>query len=266
VAAYVWGSLFTALIGFVSGVLSGMFGIGGGVITTPALRLLLHTPELIAVGTPLPVIIPSAITGAIAYGRRGLVDLRVGVTVGVVGSGFAVAGAFAATRAGGRTVLIVTALLIMYMAADMTQQAISAGRRASNDGEKQEGGEPKRRLGGVVVLGVATGLYSGFLGLGGGFILVPMLTRWFRFPLKRALGTSLVAVGVLAIPGTITHYFLGNVDLAMSALLIVGVIPGALVGAHITFGASDRFVRIAFAALLAAVGVLLGITELGFLG
>ena len=259
------GWLFTALIGFVSGVFSGMFGIGGGVVTTPALRLLLHTSDLAAVGTPLPVIIPSAITGALAYARRGLVDIRVGVTVGLVGSAFAVLGAFAATRVGGRAVLVVTALLIVYMAADMTQQAIGSGQGESRRRHPPEGSAACAPLGGLVLLGVVTGLYSGFLGLGGGFILVPMLTRWFRFPVKRALGTSLVAMGILAIPGTITHYLLGNVEVSLAGLLIVGVIPGALVGARLTFGASDRFVRIGFAVLLAAVGLLLGATELGWL-
>lgn len=251
----------TVAIGFLSGVLSGMFGIGGGVVTTPALRLLLHTPELIAVGTPLPVIIPSAVTGAIAYTRRGLTDLRVGMTVGLIGSAFTVAGAFLATRVGGRVVLIATALLIVYMAVDMTLQAVSATRA-----ERPSAAEvPKPRPAALFILGAATGLYSGFLGLGGGFILVPMLSRWFRFPVKRAVGTSLVAVGILAVPGTITHYFLGNVDPYIALLLIAGVVPGALVGARITFGASDRFVRVGFAVLLAVVGVLLGLSELGLL-
>ena len=75
-----------------------------------------------------------------------------------------------------------------------------------------------------------------------------------------------MAVGLLAIPGTISHYLLGNVDVRLSMLLIIGVIPGALVGARITFGASDRFVRVGFAALLATVGLLLGASELGLLG
>ncbi len=261
----------TVAIGFVSGVLSGMFGIGGGVITTPALRLLLHTSALVAVGTPLPVILPSAVTGAIAYSRRGLADLRTGATVGLVGSAFAVLGALATVRVGGRVVLVTTAVLIVYMAIDMTLQVLSAPRSAGEapaeaDAEAMAAADRRPSLAGLAVLGVVTGLYSGFLGLGGGFILVPMLSRWFRFPIKRAVGTSLVAVGLLAIPGSISHYLLGNVDVRLTVLLIVGVIPGALVGARITFGASERFVRIGFAALLAVVGLLLAASEFGWLG
>ena len=94
----------------------------------------------------------------------------------------------------------------------------------------------------------------------------PKLRKNAKVPIKRAVGTSLVAVGILAVPGTITHYLLGNVDVQLAALLIIGVIPGAVVGARITFGATDRFVRVGFAVLLAGVGLLLGASELGLLG
>ena len=72
------GVALTVVVGLVSGVLSGAFGIGGGLVTTPAIRLLLGYPALIAVGTPLPVILPGAIAGASSYVRRGLADVRAG--------------------------------------------------------------------------------------------------------------------------------------------------------------------------------------------
>ncbi|MHB8706599.1 MAG: sulfite exporter TauE/SafE family protein, partial [Coriobacteriia bacterium] len=123
----------------------------------------------------------------------------------------------------------------------------------------------RHRTTGLVVLGAITGLYSGFLGLGGGFIVVPALVRWFGFDIKRAIGTSLVVVAILAVPGSITHYVLGNVDLALAALLALGVVPGALLGARLTSVAKERTVRIAFAILLLAVAALLGVTEVGLL-
>jgi uncharacterized membrane protein YfcA len=106
-------------------------------------------------------------------------------------------------------------------------------------------------------------LYSGFFGLGGGFVLVPMLSRWLSFPIKRAIGTSLVAVAVLAIPGTITHALLGNIDWSIALGLVIGVVPGALIGAHLTQGARDRNIRIAFTILLILVAVWLATSELG---
>ena len=110
--------------------------------------------------------------------------------------------------------------------------------------------------------GAATGLYSGFLGLGGGFVLVPLLTRWLRYPIKCAIGTSLVAIAILAVPGAITHVVIGNVDWAIAAGLTIGAIPGAVVGSRIGLGASDRALRLGFASLLALTGLWLAASEL----
>jgi len=245
-------------IGFVSGMLSGAFGIGGGIITTPAIRLLLGAPALVAVGTPLPVIIPGALTGAISYVRAGMADPRAGLTLGIAGVPFAVLGAWLTTLVGGTVVLLATAALIIWAAADMLLQ--STGRRPVRSDEP-ETSESRPSTVVLVGIGVVTGLYSGFLGLGGGFVVVPLLTRWLRFPIKRALGTSLIAVSVLAVPGTITHALLGNIDWQIAAALAVGVVPGAILGARLSIGAQDRHIRVAFALMLIAVALWLGITE-----
>ncbi|KAF0208306.1 MAG: sulfite exporter TauE/SafE family protein [Actinomycetota bacterium] len=253
-------------IGLVSGFLSGQFGIGGGLITTPAIRLVLGQPAMIAVGTPLLVILPTAIAGALAYHRRGLVDTRSGILVGLSGALASVAGAFATRLVGGSTVMIVTAAVICYMAVDMLLLALRGSAARESETTSAISLAPTRGLTlRFVVLGVITGLYSGFLGLGGGFIVVPALVRWFGFDIKKAIGTSLVVVAVLSIPGSITHIALGNVDLRLAGLLALGVIPGALLGAKVTLASGERTVKIAFSALLLVVGVLLALSESGLL-
>jgi len=112
------------------------------------------------------------------------------------------------------------------------------------------------------MIGAVAGLYSGFLGLGGGFIVVPGLTRYCGMSVKRAIGTSLVTVAVLAIPGTLAHSLLGHVDWNLAMWLAIGVVPGAVLGARITERASDRAVRLSFAALLIVAGLWLAATEL----
>lgn len=251
-----------AAIGFVAGYLSGQFGIGGGIVTTPAIRLILGRPELVAVGTPLPVIIPTAIAGAVSYWRRGLIDLRTGLSAGLVGSVFAVLGARATVLVGGSTVLVVTAGLICWMAVDMTILALR-GERPQHEIDRCE--ERRQSIWWLGILGAVTGLYSGFLGLGGGFVVVPALVRFFGFDAKRAVGTSLVVVSILAVPGTITHYLLGNIEVGLALALMVGVVPGALLGAHVTAVAQEKTVRVGFAAMLLVVGVVLAASEFGWL-
>jgi len=263
----------SVVIGFFSGVLSGAFGIGGGIITTPAIRLILDAPALVAVGTPLPVILPTALTGALTYARSGVADVRAGVTCGIAGSLTAVLGAWSTSLVGGDVVLLATAALILYAAADMVLQAYrprpaadvahaANAATAALDDPAPAVSASRAPLMPLIVIGMVTGLYSGFLGLGGGFVLVPLLTRWLHFDMKRAIATSLVAVTILAIPGTITHAALGHIDWAIALALSLGVIPGAMLGARITLGSTDRAVRIGFATLLVIVGVWLAGNEL----
>ena len=77
------------------------------------------------------------------------------------------------------------------------------------------------------LVGGTAGVLSGLLGIGGGIIMVPAFTAWIRMPVRQALGTSLLVIPALAIPGTIVHGLLGNVDWAIFLVLTVGVIPGA---------------------------------------
>lgn len=270
-------------VGLASGTLSGAFGIGGGVITTPAIRLLLGGSAMSAIATPLPVIIPTAVTGAMSYFRRGLADARAGLLLGASGAPAAVGGALLAGVIGGSSLLIASAVLLAYLAVDMTLQAgkaapaAEASVRVAEDGPLGAEGvrapaeDRRRSVPGVglsarlALLGVVTGLYSGLLGLGGGFVLVPALMRFFGYSAKRAIGTSLVAIALLSIPGTITHYFLGHIDVPLALALSVSVIPGSLLGARITAAASERHVRFGFAALLVVAGAVLIVNEAGVL-
>ena len=267
------GIALTTVVGFVSGVLSGAFGIGGGLVTTPAIRLLLGYPALIAVGTPLPVILPGAVTGAWAHLRRGSADLRAGVVLGLGGCVTSVAGAYLSRFAGGTLVMLVTAGIIGWAAVDMALQQRHVPRDAVPSLGTEEAdpdaalevsptGGARRTWQRLVAVGLVAGLYSGFLGLGGGFVVVPGLVRYCGFSIRRAIGTSLVTVAILAVPGTIVHSVLGHVDWLLALTLAVGVVPGAWIGARLSSRASERAVALAFAGVLAATGLWLAVSEI----
>lgn len=251
------GSVAALVVGLVAGVLSGAFGVGGGIVTTPAIRLVLGYPALIAVGTPLPLIVPTALAGAWSYRRAGLLDVRASVIIGACGLPLTVVGAWLSDVAGGRTVLLMTAALVAYMAFDV----LSAPRTLPAADALEA-----RRVPTLVLLGVVAGAYSGFLGLGGGFVIVPVLTRTLGMPIKRAIGTSLLAVALLAVPGSVVHWSLGHVDLGLAATMALGVVPGALIGARLTRTAADKSVRNAFAALLGVTAIAMVVNETGLLG
>jgi uncharacterized protein len=91
---------------------------------------------------------------------------------------------------------------------------------------------------------------------------VPAFAHFARMPVKAAVATSLACVGAFAVPGTITHAIEGHVDWRVAALLIVGVIPGARIGAHLAIVATDRRLRLVVSAFLGLTALLYGGGEL----
>ncbi len=255
--------MLTAAFGLGTGVLSGMFGIGGAVVSTPAIRVLGATP-LAAVASTLPSIIPSAVSGAIRYGRERLIDWRiVGWTAGA-GAVAAVGGAFATdvVPGGGHPLMLLTAALVGFTAYRVSRPVTSPEPEsvAATEGLTDaapglvhpRAGIERAQSWRLVTIGIAAGGLSGFLGIGGGVLMVPAFTTWLRVPIKVALATSLACVGVLAVPGMLTHAALGHIDWLFALPLCVTVIPGARLGAHLTIRSSDRTLRL-------LVGVVLGI-------
>ena len=110
-------------------------------------------------------------------------------------------------------------------------------------------------------IGVVAGLLSGLLGIGGGVIMVPAFTELLGLPLKSAIATSLVCVGIFGVPATITHAVLGDIDWRLAALLTIGVIPGARVGASLTIRTAERRLRLAVGVFLGLVALVYFVTE-----
>jgi uncharacterized membrane protein YfcA len=240
------------LVGFVSGVLSGLFGVGGAVVTTPAVNVLLGGSAIEAVATPLPVVFPSSLVGAVTYARAGEVSFRALRYAALPGSAGAVVGAALTAVIDPHLLLLVTAVLIGWTAVGVAR------------GAKPSAAWVRGRTAGwrYALVGLVAGLVSGLLGVGGGIVMVPAFTLWIGMPLRRALGTSLITISVIAVPGTIVHWALGHIDWAIFSSLVLGVVPGGRVGAHIALGASERALRLAVAAFLFAIAILYGIEEL----
>ena len=110
-------------------------------------------------------------------------------------------------------------------------------------------------------IGIIAGVISGYVGVGGGFIMVPLMCTLLNVSLKRASGTSLIAILILAIPGTIAQCVLGNVNYMVGILLAIGSIPGAILGAKLVKYIPENALRIAFACLLIVAAFLLVVKE-----
>ena len=238
------------VIGLVSGVLSGLFGVGGGIVMTPGLQVVLGASPIVALATPLPVILPTALTGAATYRRAGELDHRAAAWMigpGVVTSVF---GALLTDFIDPHLLLVITAVLLAYQSVGIVRG--SRDRRGASFVAT-----PSMFIG----IGLIAGFVSGLLGIGGGLVMVPMLAGWLGMPLKRALGTSLLAIVALVIPGTITHAVLGNIDWVLVLVVTIGAIPGARLGARLALGARERTLRLAVGVFLLVIAIAYGFSE-----
>ena len=115
-------------------------------------------------------------------------------------------------------------------------------------------------------IGLIAGLASGYVGVGGGFIMVPLMLAILDIPMSLASGTSLIAIMILAIPGVIEQGLLGNIDYLAGIAIVVGSILGALVGARLVRVVPERQLRFIFGGFLLVAAVMLMLNEFGILG
>ena len=250
--------VLTVIAGVGTGVLSAAFGVGGAVVSTPAIRAL-GASALVAVGTTLPSIFPSAATGTARYSKAGLIRWSVVLWATPFGFVTAIGGSILSHHVPGHGhwLMIATAVLLGVTAVRMARPRELVAR--ADD-------QPARDRPSVIAgVGAVAGLMSGLLGIGGGTVMVPGFTEIAGMPVKTAIATSLACVGIFAIPSTITHARLHDIDWRFALLLTAGVVPGARLGAAAALRATDRRMRVAVASFLGVVSVLYAAGEIAAL-
>jgi hypothetical protein len=246
-------ALLGILSGLVAGVLGGAFGVGGAIITTPAVQVLLGARPIVAVGTPLPVILPTTLSGMQAYRRAGQIDYRAVRWAAPPGAFGAAGGAYLTKFIDARFLLLATAGLIAW-------QAVRVGWGRPNVEVPGHPVRPSEQA--FVLMGLAAGFFSGLLGIGGGVIMVPIMAGMLHMPLKRVLGTSLVVIAFMVVPGTVVHALLGHIDWSIFAWLTIGVIPGAAIGSRWTIRARERTLRVTVSTFLLLLAATYGALEI----
>ncbi|MCA1838730.1 MAG: sulfite exporter TauE/SafE family protein [Actinomycetota bacterium] len=237
--------------GMLAGVFSGGLGVGGGIVATPLIRFL-GVSAYLAIGTTVPAILPSAITGTFRYTRSGLIDKRVVAFVAPGAVVTTIAGALATRHFNGHVLMLITAFTLLVLAL----RTLPSKRPI--DDTLDVSPNPL----GLVLLGIVTGAMSGLLGVGGGFLMVPVFTRVFKMKVKTAIGTSLAVISVIVTPNLIAQSYVGNIDWKVAALLAMGVIPGAWLGAGLAIRAPEQKLRVVVGVALAIVAVAYGAFEL----
>ncbi|MHB9145268.1 MAG: sulfite exporter TauE/SafE family protein [Symbiobacteriia bacterium] len=235
------------LVGGLIGFMSGIFGVGGSSIGTPILNMLFHVPDLIALASPLPVTIPTAVSSAYSYWRKGLVRKDVALWASLAGLPGVVLGALGTRVITGPGLMVLTGVFVL----------IVGGRLLVRDRPAKAGGAASRFSVPVLSgsIGLVVGLLSGLLANGGGFLLVPAFILLLGMSMQEAASTSLVCVAFYAVPGTLVHWWLGNINWLLAFALSVGVIPAGYLGSRVGLAVRGDRTRVAFGLFLSVFGV-----------
>lgn len=263
-------------LGGMVGILSGMFGVGGGFLMTPLL-FFIGIPPAVAVATEANQIVASSFSGVLAHLRRKTVDLRMGTVLlagGLVGAALGVQ-IFAALKQIGQVDLLVRLCYVVFLGVIgglMFVESLVAIRRANKPGgpprkRRQRGWvhtwplKMKFRTSGLYIstipplmIGATVGVLSAIMGVGGGFIMVPAMIYLLGMPTKVVVGTSLFQIifvtGFTTLMHATTNY---TVDVMLAVLLLVGGVIGAQIGTRIGTRLKAEQLRILLAGMVLLV-------------
>lgn len=265
-----------ALAGIFVGVMSGLLGVGGGTIMVPIFRLAFGMSPIASTATSLFAIIPTSISGVASHMHAKTCIPKLGVALGIGGALTSPIGVWLASISPDWAVILVAAFVIGFSAYKMFRKALKApaahaGVGAGSGAGKAAGVPDQPSLTRTQYLqgagiGLVAGLASGYVGVGGGFIMVPMMLAILSIPMTLASGTSLIAIMILAIPGVIEQGILGNINYMAGIAVVVGTIPGAVLGARLIRVIPERQLRFLFGCFLLVAAVMLMLNEFGILG
>ena len=271
--------LFIVLLGGLTGILSGLFGVGGGFLTTPLL-IFYGIPPTVAAASAATQVTGASVSGVIAHGQRKGVDYRMGLVMvggGVVGALIG-AGLFSLLQSLGQIDVVIGVLYVLLLGSIgslMMREALDALRG------KVEGATPqprKRRHHPLVaglpfrtrfyasglsisplaplILGVLVGILTMLMGVGGGFILVPAMLYILGMSGNVVVGTSLFQILFVTMVTTLTHALTTQaVDIILAGLLLLGSVMGAQFGTQIAMKARPEILRFLLAAIVIAVAL-----------
>ncbi|MEZ5420738.1 MAG: sulfite exporter TauE/SafE family protein [Vicinamibacterales bacterium] len=237
-------------LGVVIGVTLGLLGGGGSILTVPIFVYVLGFGAKEAIAMSLAVVGVTSLVGTAGHWRAGNVNLRVAAVFGSVAMLGTYAGAKLATRLSGTTQLAIFAVVMLVAAAFMFRDRGRAPAAAPSRAPTRGGA----MMALVVIEGLAVGLLTGVVGVGGGFLIVPALVL-LALPMREAVGTSLAIIATNCVVGFWGYLGHVAVDWRAIALVTAGTIPGTSLGVYLHRRVPQQTLRLGFSVFLLLVAV-----------
>ena len=259
-----------------------MLGVGGGIFVVPILVLAFNLETRQAVGTSLVMVIFTALSATAAYYRQKRIDWKVGIYAALVTVPGAAIGAYATQLFSSKDLAMIFGVVLFLMAGAMIRRSYrienqrAETTKISKNNPMIGKGTWRRRIvdsagkvfeydariySGLLFLFFG-GLASGFLGIGGGLIVVPILTAYVGLPMHLAVATSMLTMIFTSISGVTTHLMLGHVLIEYAMPLVIGILLGAQLGARTANRLKSASLERVFALVVLIMGALLIITRI----
>lgn len=251
------GAIFLA-VGIGAGILSGLFGIGGGSLIVPCLIALAGMDVLHASATSLAaLLLPVGVLGVWQYHKSGLVQWKV--------AGWLSAGLLMGSALGAQFALTLPsvwlergyACFLLYIAFGY----LEIGKRLRGKPRDEEAGPRKEGIVPVwLLVGFAAGIVAGLFGKGGGVVIVPVLMSLFAYRAKEATGTSLAALQLpVGLPGVLLYARNGVLDLRIAGWVAAGLVAGTFFGTRIAIGLEPALFKKLYGCFLLGVSLFLSL-------
>ncbi len=263
-------------LGGMVGILSGMFGVGGGFLMTPLL-FFIGIPPAVAVATEANQIVASSVSGVLAHLKRKTVDLKMGVVLQIGGLVGAAAGVqiFRILKEMGQVELLVILSYVVFLGIVGSLMFLESMRAILKSNKPHARSTAKRSRKWIhrlpfkmkfhtsglyisvippLLVGASVGILAAIMGVGGGFIMVPAMIYLLGMPTKVVIGTSLFQIIFVTAFTTLMHATTNyTVDMALAVLLLIGGVVGAQIGTRIGLKMKAEQLRVLLAVLVLAV-------------
>ena len=237
------------LLGLISGLLLGITGGGGAIVSVPALVYGLHMPMQVATTMSLFVVGGSALLGTIL--KRKQVAWGKGLIFAILGSLFSPVGSFLAKRFSESSLIASFAILMLIVAVLMFKRSNTKSPPLNNS----QPSAPHNTQWLVVIVAICTGLLTGFFGVGGGFMIVPALVLLNKLENKTAAATSLFIISLISISSLANKVTEIELDVQLIIIFMLGSVLGMLAGNYISQKISNKLSQRIFAAISALLGI-----------
>ncbi len=247
--------LIAILAGLLIGVVVGALGAGGGILAVPVLTYVLGQSAHDAAAGSLVVVGLTALASLRDPVRQGRVHWREGLVFGALSVLGAVTGSRLSVRLDEVVLMRLFSVMLLAVGAFMLRKGLLEGRRRRRGQSQPRPDARARGRATVVVAATCTGFMTGFFGVGGGFIVVPMLVLALAFPMREATGTSLVVMVIAATTGLLARIGTGvSVDWVVVLPFAFASMCGGLAGGPLTRRLPSHALTTAFGVLLLGVG------------